>query len=288
MTEIFELKKKFSGLFSNKKFVNSHLKEYFLSEISKNSKKAELLSLKQGLAQLELAKNSKESQSMLSFHHKNMNSTETISSKVSIQHSDNFQLRREILKKKLQIDEFIKKYVLNLRESISAVLKPMHTLVGREIQEYSKIANFLYANNLPSSINDLSCEEMIPLFTNYSLTPRLFAVSKLLEAPAFSNTTKLLEASKIVYEKAFENSFSLIDLPQEKINATGIKNYVNNDCKDVKEMIVKTSQEIENLNEEFDIWEIQPAQHAIPWRKDFFDLNVSEALELWKTSVFRK
>jgi len=46
---------------------------------------------------------------------------------------------------------------------------------------------------------------------------------------------------------------------------------------------LKASKEsVKSLEKFLEIWVKQPAQHFIPWRKDHFGLNISEALELWK------
>jgi hypothetical protein len=55
----------------------------------------------------------------------------------------------------------------------------------------------------------------------------------------------------------------------------------------IKKRIKLVKDEILGLNEELDIWKTQPGQFLIPWRKDHYGLNISEALELWKTSVLK-
>jgi hypothetical protein len=286
ISDVLALKNKFQQLFSNKKFYSSEIKNFYLSEVSKFSKKAELVCLKEGLAQLESIKLEKENQGLLSAHHKTISTSESLISKIS--QSQNTGLRRELLKKKLQTDEFIKKHLLNLRQTLPETLKPMYTGVSRELQEYTKVSHLLYPNNIPNPPLNNTPEQIVPIFTDYYLNKKLLKVSKLLRVGAFCNKTSFIESSQDIYQVSMENPIKIELLKILPENSYPVNMKSKRDTEKLKKMISQTNKNIQSLDEEYSIWESQPAQHTIPWRKDHLDLNISEALELWKTSVINR
>lgn len=286
--ETILLKEKFRNLFRNTKFPNEKAKEFCLAKITKISKSSELEALKQGITELELKKSEKESQSLLASHQNKASISESLHSKLSQELTQQLQLRREILKKKLQTDEFIKKYVLGLKQTLPEALKPIQTCISREFQEYLKFSKFLQSNNIPHQLGNPEAEALLPLFSKYELNYRTFAICKELGSGYFLSFENVIENFKKIMRKPqiFEN---LPDVPEINIDLDSIKELGSKEnLGKVKEKILGVEKIIGELDDEFAIWEAQPGQHVIPWRRDHLDLNISEALELWKSSIVRK
>ena len=285
INEILILKTKIKELFSNKKFSNPKIQEFCLLEITKDSKKAQLYSLKQSLTELEMKKSEKENQSLLSSLQKNEYSNCSLISSLSAEFCQNSLICREIVKKRLQTDEFIKKHVFSLRESLPEALKSMHNSATRELEEFLKISSLLFPSNIPHSPGILAQEMLVPLFSNRPLNSRMLALSKILETGAFESSESLINALDYFSTLGLEK-FLALESPKIKINKKKIK-AIDRDSiiSTLKLKIKKMSKAIDGLDDEYAIWEAQPGQHVVPWRKDHRDLNLSEALELWKSSV---
>ena len=288
LDEISMLKGKFRNLFTNKKFQSTAIKEFCLSEISKSSKKAELHCLQQGISELELKKTEKENQSLLSSHQQQSYSSDSINLIIAQELPHHSQLRREILKKKIQTDEFIKKHVVSLKQSLPETLKPIHTGVSREYQEYLKIAPLLYPSSIPHPPGKTGPESMIPLFSYYTLNPRTLAVFKLIKSGSFFNPIRVIDNFKEA-GKIYTENMNWVKCPEIKVDLKIFETADSgSNLKLLKEKIEQIGKEINGLDEEYAIWQAQPGQHVIPWRRDHFDLNISEALEYWKTSIINK
>lgn len=284
LVEIEVLKNKLQGLLKSYQFADQITKDFFISEITKQGKKAQLETLEQTHKELELKKAEKESQSMLFSQHKSLAYSESLISKISPHIARHSQIRRETLRKKLQIEEFIKKHLLNLRTTLPELLKPMNTGISRELSEYFKVCSMLLPCNIPN-FSENTGEDTEDLFKKQALTARLLKICKALGVSAFTKPENAKAAIKNYSEHTeslqTEGKVQNFVCDLSKINKSNNKQHIST----LKEELKKTRKEIESLDEDFEIWKAQPAQYLIPWRKDHFELNISEALELWKTST---
>lgn len=281
LEEVQKLKEKLKILTGKQVFTNKKLQNLHNITLNLAGKKAQLEILKQIFNDLQSKLQQKDSQRNLSkSHNENMPDSQPLSQRITESIAKHSIFRREILKKKLQIEEFQKKILTPLQSSLPSTLTPVIKPIKKELKVFLQLPN-LHPFNIPQK--KLIPEAFNSLFTLTPCTLNIFHLSQLLNCEKFADPEIFLKKLKI-FQLAGQKFFPLYQIPSYELGSfsgQSSKNVLENIKKEAK--LAKDS--ISQLEKILKIWVEQPAQHLIPWRKDHLGLNISEALMLWKSSV---
>ena len=278
LEEVQRLKEKLRVLAGKQVFKSKKLQTLHNLTLNLAGKKAQLVMLKQVLNDLQQKLQEKESQRHLSkSHSENIPDSKPLSLQITETIAHRSVIRREILKKKLQIEEFYKKYLQPLKSSLPTSLTPLHKSFQKELKTFLQLPN-LHPFNLPQK--HPVPESFNSLYTLTPCSPHTFHLSDLLNSQKFSDPE--LFANKLKNFQIFSQKF----FPLHQVPVLKAGSFSGPSSKKELETIAKelkaSKESVKSLEKFLEIWVKQPAQHFIPWRKDHFGLNISEALELWK------
>jgi hypothetical protein len=284
LEETEKFKSKLQNLLSKQKVLNPTFQKIQTISLNISGKKVQLESLKKSLKELEVQLEEKESQSRIHRKHSEKIADPDILTVLTEETlTKSSAIRKEILKKKLQIEEFLKKHFTSLKISISQKLNPLHRPFHRELKGFQEISENLLPFNVPNPRGKSFEESFQDLFKKPRLSKRIFQLFQVLNTEKFLLPEKTLDRVEDVVRKSQKFLFS--EIPEEKIISQPKGKSLTKVLKDLKESTNISQEEIETLEESLQIWLHQPAQHLIPWRKDHKGLNITESLELWKSCV---
>jgi hypothetical protein len=281
LEEVQRLKDKLRVLAGKQVFTSKKLQDLHSLTLNLAGKKAQLTVLKQVMNDLQVKLQEKESQRHLS---KSLSDDIPDSKPLSVQITDTIALhsvvRREILKKKLQIEEFYKKFLQPLKFSLPNTLTPIYKSLQKELKAFLQLPN-LHPFNIPQK--HPSTESFNSLFTLTPCSPHIFHLSDLLNCEKFSDPELFIQKLKN-FQIFSQRFFPLHQIPEFKFGSFSGPSS-KKDLESIANDVKVSKESIKKLEKILDIWVKQPAQHLIPWRKDHIGLNISEALELWKSSA---
>lgn len=281
LEEVQRLKEKLRVLAGKQVFTSKKLQNLHNITLNLAGKKAQLAVLKQVSNDLHQKLQEKESQRHLSkSHSENIPDSKPLSVQITETIAHHSVIRREILKKKLQIEEFYKKFLQPLKSSLPTALTPIHKPLQKELKTFLQLPN-LHPFNIPQKHS--VPESFHSLYTLTPCSPHIFHLSDLLNCEKFSDPELFIKKLKH-FQMLSQKFFPLHQIPEFKLGSfsgPSSKKELESIANDVK----TSNNAIKTLEKNLETWVKQPAQHLIPWRKDHFGLNISEALELWKSSA---
>lgn len=285
LEEAERLKHKLQNLVSKQVFLTPKAQKFHLLSLNLAGKKVELESLKNILQDFEFKLQEKQNHDKICrTHSEKIGNTELLAALTSETYSKNSSIRREILKKKLQIEEFINKHLQDLKSSIPDKLNSLHRPFHRELRSFNQISHFLLPYNSPNPRDSKSEEPFKNLFNQLKLSKKLFSLCQITKIEKYSSSEFILKKleSTVRNSQKFEE---IVEVHNSEITINTKGKPISQSLKDLKEDQEKASKAVSDLDETLDIWLNQPAQHLIPWKKDHHGLSITESLELWKSSI---